>query len=291
MFRVGRVHHLRVTVCIPICVEEVFSFQHLVCRAKQMVAGSRRGFIYCSFTQVMKQTLERRESSLRVSPLYACVIGAKLMNVHDPKCYISWPRALRPPPTEINHLKCAQLLLDAGANPNAKDVLGKCPLSSATNGFCSDESLKIAALLATHPKTAPILDKDPHCRQGFCLLQDHCHSEAEQPNCTACIMGWHKKCVETLINIGAPVLTMRSEASMGFSKQHTNKLLARGGGGEAAKLRGLLAGGTDPVWKTSDSVEVKKILARFEFEQTKIQRREVGGPSRREKTSFLGVDL
>ena len=75
----------------------------------------------------LKQLLERRESSMRASPLYACIIGARHMNERDPRCLFAWLH--RPPKEEIDHYGCAELLLDAGANPNAKVSRGILGLS------------------------------------------------------------------------------------------------------------------------------------------------------------------
>ncbi len=121
----------------------------------------------------MRQLLELRESSLRITPLYACVIGAWHMNEHDPRMQFLWHS--RPPPQEIDHVKCAELLLQAGANPDAKDVLGKTPLMMATNIMCSDESLKIAKLLLDYGA-----DPDPHCRLGQCLIMDYLRVQSDR---------------------------------------------------------------------------------------------------------------
>ena len=92
-----------------------------------------------------KMFLELRESSIRKNALHACICGARLI---DTRMGLSgWPLHVRGPADIIDHVKCAQLLLDAGANIEAKDILGVTPLHAAAGNFASPQSIRIAQLL------------------------------------------------------------------------------------------------------------------------------------------------
>ena len=95
----------------------------------------------------LSELLERRESALRKPPLHACCSGAK--NVPGTG---GWPldaaqqRALasRIPDSALT----ARFLLDAGAKPRARDVLGDTALHCCCGANATPASLAIAALLA-----------------------------------------------------------------------------------------------------------------------------------------------
>ena len=63
--------------------------------------------------------LELRESSLRYSPLFACVAGGRAADA--PEYLMQWPEQLRGS-HQLDHVGCARLLVEAGANPDARDI-------------------------------------------------------------------------------------------------------------------------------------------------------------------------
>ena len=160
----------------------------------------------------------------------------------------------------------------------------------ATNAFCSDESLRIAELLGCHPKSAPVLDKDPHCRLGYCLLNDHVHSEALHPECTACILNSHKKCVTTLIKIGCDVWSMKNTLDFGLEGKQKQLFEQLQGGGNNPLLQAMMGMGAgeggmgdgmampgEVVWRSCQNLEVKKVLAEGEWQRTRASQR-AGAP-------------
>ena len=90
----------------------------------------------------LRNLLERRESQMHVSPLFAVVAGARMRVIFDDQV--------------VDHVECARLLVSAGANVNARDVAGYTPIAMCTNGVKANdddgddslrEALKIAILL------------------------------------------------------------------------------------------------------------------------------------------------
>ncbi len=164
----------------------------------------------------LRHLLELRESSLRVTPLYACIVGARHMVENDPRVRFSWPH--RPAREEIDHVKCAEILLKAGANPNAKDVLGNSLFQFAINWFCSDESLRIAKMLLEYGA-----DPDPHNRLGQCLIQEYVvdRNPSELPP----MLGGNTKTLTEKDGLKAPLVLDGSFTSVKDAKSFPVKMI------------------------------------------------------------------
>ena len=96
--------------------------------------------------QSLRRLLEKRESNLRKSPLHAAIGGSRL----EPRTR-EWPvdegsRSLHYDP---DHREVTRLLLVAGADAGAKDLLGMCCLACSAGSHASAKSLVIAKLLGS----------------------------------------------------------------------------------------------------------------------------------------------
>jgi hypothetical protein len=98
----------------------------------------------------MTKLLEKRESILRKSPLLQCINGARFMRCDER------PQQLARLPEKYAHLRSgtpdhlgvARLLIDAGANVNARDIAGFSCAHHCVTSVASEQSLEIAPLLA-----------------------------------------------------------------------------------------------------------------------------------------------
>ncbi|CAD7946574.1 unnamed protein product [Amoebophrya sp. A25] len=131
------------------------------------------------------QYLELRQSSLRMTPLRGLVTGARFCEVN--RGVVAGPNIWPNPPKkhQVDHEKCARLLLEAGANPNCKDVMGKTPLMQCCNAFATSASFAVAEELVEFNA-----DLSLKCRLGSCLLLP------------ACLQG-RKDCVQKMLELGA----------------------------------------------------------------------------------------
>ena len=104
-----------------------------------------------------RELLERRELLMRFSPLLCCIAGSQRFRVVGPEGVTSEVAAGMPPLPQ--HAAVARVLLDAGANPNAKDVAGFTPFHLACDKDM-DTALEIAAML-------PAYGGDPNRKNRF----------------------------------------------------------------------------------------------------------------------------
>lgn len=79
--------------------------------------------------EAVKKLLERRETQMRFSPLFAAITGARIG-----VAAVGGPAAVGASSPSSTHLEVARLLVDAGANVQAKDVAGYAPLAHCTSG-------------------------------------------------------------------------------------------------------------------------------------------------------------
>mmetsp|Transcript_66534 Transcript_66534/g.97335 ORF Transcript_66534/g.97335 Transcript_66534/m.97335 type:complete len:487 (+) Transcript_66534:221-1681(+) len=112
--------------------------------------------------EAMYQLLARRETLLRWTPLDGAIYGALQMGNHD----------------GAKHAKVAKLLLEAGANADAKDVCGSTPLLRCTTCAATEILLDIGMLLIDRGANA-----NSRNRFGETALM-----EAVSSNCTDCVM-------------------------------------------------------------------------------------------------------
>ena len=136
--------------------------------------------------------LERRESSLRYSPLHVTAAGSRL-EVGTP----SWPFNPSRPPA---HVGVVRALLTAGARINAKDIMGNAPIGLAAGPFATARSLEVARAIAKHGP-----DLHTKTRFGQPLLFQPC--SCKSPNVEA---------ISLLLELGAdPTASMGSFATHG----------------------------------------------------------------------------
>jgi TPR repeat protein len=103
-----------------------------------------------SDTDSMMKLLEKRECSLRLSPLHQCIFGARLMRAE------LWPMLMATLPEKYahfrsaipDHLGVARLLIETGANVNARDIAGHSCAHHCVLQHASEKSLAIAPFLA-----------------------------------------------------------------------------------------------------------------------------------------------
>eukprot|EP00658_Telonema_sp_P-2_P075990 TRINITY_DN6589_c0_g1_i1.p1 TRINITY_DN6589_c0_g1~~TRINITY_DN6589_c0_g1_i1.p1 ORF type:complete len:324 (+),score=62.84 TRINITY_DN6589_c0_g1_i1:161-1132(+) len=78
-----------------------------------------------------KDTANFRETHMRFSPLHSCIAGARGKEVHGGGDFVA----------------IARMLIEAGANVDAKDFLGFSCVHHCTSSYATDESLQILLLL------------------------------------------------------------------------------------------------------------------------------------------------
>jgi len=94
-------------------------------------------------SEEMCQTLERRETMLRITPLHGAIMGA---------LQIGRQRG-------TDHVAVARLLLDAGARPDAKDVAGYTPMHRCANAMANEITLEIGMLLVERRADANMFNR------------------------------------------------------------------------------------------------------------------------------------
>ncbi len=160
--------------------------------------------------EVRVQYLEFRESSLRMTPLLGLVTGSRSCDLtRGVVCpAFLWPNP--PKKRDVDHVKCAKLLLEAGANPDCKDILGKTPLMQCCNSMATTTSLAVAEVLVEYNA-----DLAPLCRLGNCLLMEAVNTGRTD-------------CVKKMLDLGVdPNLTLevRMGGMMPRGMQMPNKLM------------------------------------------------------------------
>lgn len=100
--------------------------------------GNARAAVRKGHTHALTKLLESRLSQLRLTPLHYVCQGARTLR-DDASQDVS-----------DNFYKVAESLLKAGANPNARDIAGYPPLSTAAGFMTTSTSLRIAKLLVAH---------------------------------------------------------------------------------------------------------------------------------------------
>lgn len=96
----------------------------------------------------LKALLETRETSMRLSPLLLVVSAGK--NVPDV-------------PKEL-HVQIATLLLKYGANPTAKDVLGKTVVHYGAGAFATEMTLEVVGMCIEAAKSHHLVGQEIHFR-------------------------------------------------------------------------------------------------------------------------------
>ena len=112
-------------------------------------AGAGAGVSSTSSRSLMEKLLEKRESTLRYSPLFVCICGSKETYGSD-----TWPSVGRNVLTgqpmcapDIDHAGVARALIRAGARVEARDIIGNTPLQLSNQINSTPETLKIARML------------------------------------------------------------------------------------------------------------------------------------------------
>ena len=94
-------------------------------------------------TQVLTQVLERRETTLRVTPLHGAIMGALQIGRQN----------------HTDHVQVAKMLLEAGARPDAKDIAGYTPMHRCANAMANELTLEIGMLLIEHRADANAMNR------------------------------------------------------------------------------------------------------------------------------------
>jgi hypothetical protein len=115
------------------------------------------------------ELVNRRETLLRMSPLLTCITGARIARYAPSQAYVA----------------VATVLIDAGADPKAKDSCGFSTIHHAGSGTASDASLMLLPLLVA-------AGADPNCRNRF-----------GEPPLDDAMISRHLDAVRALIQVGA----------------------------------------------------------------------------------------
>lgn len=93
--------------------------------------------------------LEKRESSLRYSPLFACVMGSKVEynTTFWPPLAVNGSTNQPMDAPDINHTAVARVLIKAGARVHARDIMGNTPLHLTNQINSTPKTLAIARML------------------------------------------------------------------------------------------------------------------------------------------------
>jgi hypothetical protein len=157
------------------------------------------------------ELVNRRETMLRMSPLLTCIAGARMVQLSHV------------PPEEF--VAVAKALLDAGADPKAKDSCGFSTIHHAASGTATNASLMLLPLLVA-------AGADPNCRNRFSELA---LDEA--------MLSRHLDAIRALIQVGADPAASAFNFPFPEVKEVIVKCSAARGlrTGELVQIHGLVA--------------------------------------------------